>query len=115
MTPYLQCSQGKKKDKKGGGREERKTVLCKIKRRVQAQCLDEMRSSSYRCLPAINLSWWHSRASQRSALTDVPIIELSISPNYQSCMKIIHLLVNIKHIMSLLCVLEEVGKVKHSM
>lgn len=94
---------------------KRKTVLCKIKRRVQAQCLDEMRGSSYRCLPAINLSWWHSGASQRAALTDVPVIELSISPNYQSCMKIIHLLVNIKHIMSLLCVLGEVGKVKHSM
>lgn len=93
---------------------ERKTVFCRIKRRVQAQCLDEMRSS-YWCLPAINLSWWHSGASQPSALMDVHIIELSISPNYQSCIKIIHLLVNIKHIMSLLCVLREVGKVKHSM
>lgn len=94
---------------------ERKTVFCRIKRRVQAQCLDEMRSSSYWCLPAINLSWWRCGASQPSALTDVQIIELSISHNYQSCTKIIHLLVNIKHIMSLLCVLEEVGKVKHSM
>lgn len=94
---------------------KRKTVFCRIKRHVQAQCLDEMRGSSYRCLPAINLSWWHSRASQPSALTDVHLIELSISPNYQSCIKIIHLLVNIKHIMSLLCVLGEVGKVKHSM
>lgn len=50
-----------------------------------------------------------------SRVTDVLIIELSISPNYQSCIKIIHLMVNIKHIISLVCVLGEVGIVKHGM
>lgn len=50
-----------------------------------------------------------------SCVTDVLIIELSISSNYQTWIKIIHLMVNIKHIISLMCVLGEVCIVKHGM
>lgn len=50
-----------------------------------------------------------------SCVTDVLIIELSISSNYQTWIKIIHLIVNIKHIISLVCVLGEVRIVKHGM
>lgn len=50
-----------------------------------------------------------------SSVTDVLIIELSISPNYQTWIKIIHLMVNIKHIIVLLCGLGEVALVKHGM
>lgn len=112
MTLHLQCSQ-EKREKGKKRREKRSSAESNGMFRPSAWM--RWQSSSYWCLPAINLSWWRSRASEPSALTDVQIIELSISPNYQSCIKIIHLLVNIKHIMSLLCVLGEVGKVKHSM
>lgn len=114
MTLHLLCSGGRKGGKKR--EKERKTVFCsRIKRCVQAECLDEMAEQQLLVSRSHQSYGWHSRASEASALTDVQIIELSILPNYQSCIKIIHLLVNIKHIMSLLCVLVEVGKVKHSM
>lgn len=113
MTLHLQCSQEKKI--KGGEKWREKRSCAESNGVFRPSAWMRCGEAAMWCLPAINLSRWRRGASQPSALTDVHIIELSISPNYQSCIKIIHLLVNIKHIMSLLCVLGEVGKVKHSM
>ena len=99
-----------KKGGKNGSVKKRKGYFAAPNHAFRPSAWMRWRGGHHWCLPAINLgAGGVPELLGPCALTDVGIIELSISPNYQSCIKIIHLLVDIKHIMSLQCVLRRSG------